>query len=260
MKGIKSLLFVPAEERRLAKIGQTDADAYIIDLEDSIAAEEKALALERTVRFLSDYKGPNLFVRVNRHRYRTEMEALRRFDVGIMLPKIETEADYPEAMAFLRDRRVIALIETPRALFTAGTIAALPWVSALAFGAEDFSVATNMQNSIQALAVPKSLLVIAAKSSRKQVYDTPCFRLQDEKAFRDELEQAVDLGFDGKLAIHPKQAEKINQAFRLSDPRYVQHLIDVYRASGNAVCEIDGRVYEKLHIDCLQRMLSEENE
>ncbi len=257
MKGIKSLLFVPAEERRLNKIGHTGADAYIIDLEDSVADDDKDAALERTVRFLRGRGTDNIFVRVNRRRYETEMKALQEFDVGFMLPKIETATDYAYAPELVKGRRVIALIETPRALINADSVASVPWISALAFGAEDFTVATNMRNSVDVLSIPKTMLVLAAKANRKQVYDTPCFRLQDEKAFDAELDRAAALGFDGKLAIHPKQVDKINRAFGLSDPRYIKHVIGVYEASGSAVCEIDGRVYEKLHIDRLRRLLAE---
>ena len=96
MKGIRSLLFVPAEERRLNKIGQTGADGYVIDLEDSMSDADKDAALQRTVRFLGVCKAKNIFVRVNRGRYETEMKALRRFDIGFMLPKIETIRGYIE--------------------------------------------------------------------------------------------------------------------------------------------------------------------
>lgn len=257
MKGIRSLLFVPAEEKRLSKIGYTDADAYIIDLEDSIGVEDKEAALQRTVEFLRCCGGRrNLFVRINKLSYRAELSRLQRFDIGIVLPKIESEADYGEAADILRTRSVIALIETPQSLLNVGAIASYPWVTALAFGAEDFSAATNMRNSIDTLLVPKTLLVLAAKANRKQVYDTPCFRIRDKEAMACELKQAVELGFDGKLAIHPEQAEAINEAFQLSDPQYVQHIIETYEASAAAVCEIDGRVYEKPHIDRLREMLA----
>ena len=257
MKGIRSLLFVPAEERRLNKIGQTGADGHIIDLEDSMRDDDKDAALERTVHFLSGCKVKNIFVRVNRHRYEIEIKTLQNYNVGFMLPKIESGLDYTHVPDLVKGRRVIALIETPRALINADSIASVPWVSALALGAEDFSVAMNMRNSVNALSIPKTLLALAAKANRKRVYDTPCFHLQDEKTFDAELEQAVDLGFDGKLAIHPKQVEGINRAFMLSDPQYIKYVIGIYEASGSAVCEIDGRVYEKLHIDRMRRMLTE---
>ncbi len=255
--GIRSLLFVPAEERRLAKVGRMNADAYIIDLEDSIGEDRKDEALRRTVGFLKAY-GPidNLFVRINKERRLLELDALKPYPVGIMLPKIETCSDYSDMENALNDKPVIALIETPRALYNAGTIAATPWIDTLAFGAEDFTAAASMRNSWDNLFVFKSLLSLAAKTHGKRVYDTPCFHLADETLFNSELEQAVDLGFNGKLAIHPKQIDKINLAFLPHDRDYMQYLVSVYESSGKAVCEIDGTVYEKMHIDRMRRMLA----
>lgn len=256
MAEIHSLLFVPAEERKLAKIGKANADAYIIDLEDSIASEEKDMALQRTVEFLTGCDIENLFVRVNHHRFMIEIEALRQFNVGLMLPKIENGSDYSEAEDCLTGKTNIALIESPSALMNANTIASIPWVTALAFGAEDFTVAACMANTAENLFVPKSLLSLAAKANHKKVYDTPCFQLQDERAFHMELQQALNLGFDGKLAIHPKQVEQINNAFMVTDPDHIRRIIEEYESSGKSVCEIDGRVYEKLHIDRLRKMLA----
>ena len=253
-------MFVPAEDSRLAKIGNTNADAHIIDLEDSIAQKDKDLALERTVRFLGNCGLSNLFVRINRSRYKIELDALKQFSVGFMLPKIESESDYGDAEEILLEHRAIALIESAPALINSNRIAAIPWVTAVAFGAEDFTAATNISNDTESLFVPKSMLALAAKANHKKVYDTPCFRVHDEDALSSELQQAIKLGYDGKLAIHPSQTETINRAFRLIDSDYIRYVIDVYESSGNAVCVIDGRVYEKLHIDRLRNVLAIEQE
>lgn len=258
MQGIRSLLFVPAEERRLAKIGKTNADAYIIDLEDSIAQEEKEEALNRTVGFLRTCDANKLFVRINRTRCGIELDTLKEYKVGFMLPKFKCESDYGEVEGILKSHKAIALIESAAGVLNSNSIAAIPWVTALAFGAEDFTVATNISNEIESLSVPKSLISLAAKANQKKVYDTPCFRIKDEQILNSELQQAVKLGYDGKLAIHPGQVDSINEAFKLLDPEYVRQVIKEYESSGNAVCEIDGRVYEKLHIDRLKRMLMQE--
>ena len=175
MKTIRSLLFIPAEERRLSKIGQTNADAYIIDLEDSIALEDKDISLQRTITFLASCAADNIFVRINKQRHISELDALKHFNVGFMLPKIEAEADYSDAEESLRDHKVIALIETPRALLNADAIGSISWVSALAFGAEDFSVATNTLNELCTLAMPKQMLVLAAKANNKKIAIIPGF-------------------------------------------------------------------------------------
>lgn len=216
---IRSLLFVPAEERRLAKIGKINADGYIIDLEDSISKSDKELALLRTITFLESQKSDreSIYVRINYDRQKDEINALKNYSVGFMLPKISTRYDYIAFEDVLREHSVIALIETPKAIIYAYEIASLEWIDALAFGAEDFTAITNMYNSYTNLIVPKSILSIAAKACEKKVFDTPCFSLKDEQLLQEELEQAINLGYDGKLAVHPNQINTINQAFQIRD-------------------------------------------
>ena len=256
MDHLKSLLFVPAEDRRLAKIGYTDADAYIIDLEDSIASDCKEEALKRTVSFLSRCNETNIFVRINKSRHVEELKELSRFSVGIVLPKFERYEDYADVEDVLMNREVIALVESPKAIINANSIAGISWIDALAFGAEDFTVATGMLNSLDTLLVPKTLLVLSAKANGKKVYDTPCFRLDKEDFILAEATQAFDLGFDGKMAIHPKQIECINKAFSLRDPEYLSYIVKTFDEAGLSVCEIDGRVYEQLHIKRIKEQIN----
>ena len=254
---IRSLLFVPSTERRLRKIGETNADAYIIDLEDSIDNREKKEALQRTIAFLKTNGSENVFVRINKDRCEEEVGGLISFNVGYMLPKFEAEDDYLIVEAFLKGRNVIALIESPRALMNIRSIASIPWVSALAFGAEDFTVSANMTNSYGNLFAVKSIISIAAKAYNKKVYDTPCFHIQDDDLLHTELQQAIDLGYDGKLAIHPRQIDEINKAFGFHDIAYLQHVVGVYDSAGKSVCDIDGVVYESFHISRFRRLIDE---
>src|SRR5215831_19494270 len=67
---MRSLLFVPADsERKLAKSLESGADALILDLEDSVAAERKAGARQTALAFLRQHangaRRPQLIVRVN---------------------------------------------------------------------------------------------------------------------------------------------------------------------------------------------------
>lgn len=254
MRGIHSILFVPAEDRRLEKIGATEADAYIIDLEDSIDGDGKDAALERTAAFLQTHGADGIFVRINKDRREREINALGKFGTGFVLPKFDGADDYADAACAFDGRPVVALIESPKALMNAAEISALPWVTALALGAEDLTAAAGMKNTYENLALPKTLLALSAKANGKPVYDTPCFRLGDSRILEAECAQAADLGFDGKLAIHPKQLPAINAAFRVKDRERLTRIVEIYRSSGKAVCEIDGVVYEKLHID---RIISE---
>ena len=255
---LRSLLFVPATERRLKKIGSCQTDAYIIDLEDSISQEDKESALLLVKQYLkvSDNVASNMYVRINKDRRQNELSILNEFPVGVVLPKFDLYDDYADVQALLNDRFVIAMIESPKALFNAERIAALPWVNALAFGAEDFTSISNMYNSYENLIYPKSVVSLAAKANGKKSFDSPCFHIHDELLLQEELNQALRLGFDGKLAIHPKQLGVINQSYEMGNIDCFQRIIDIFEKSGNAVCEIDGQVYEKMHVDRMKRIIS----
>lgn len=260
MNDMRSLLFVPAEERRLAKIGKTNADAYIIDLEDSIDEKNKDIALEETIKFLNHHFFENLFVRINKDRHLEELKRLQNYSVGFVLPKMQSDKDYSDANEFLQNRKVIVLIESSKALMNINLIAAIPWIYALAFGAEDFTATSGFINDNKNLFVPKSMVSIAAKAYEKFVYDSPCFKLHDNSELKEELTQAIGLGYDGKLAIHPKQIDLINRSFQMQNINYLEDIVNRYDQSGKSVCEIDGFVYEKMHIDNMRKKIIKEKE
>src|SRR2546421_748297 len=66
---MRTFLFIPADsDRKLAKGGESGADALILDLEDSVAADRKADARETALAYLQQHAGTRrqqLVVRVN---------------------------------------------------------------------------------------------------------------------------------------------------------------------------------------------------
>lgn len=254
-----SLLFVPAKERMLAKIGMSDADAFVVDLEDSIGDFDKDLALRTAVDFLSGCgEGRPIFVRIDRTRASSQLAALASAPfAGIMLPKAESSADVAEVRGKLGDRALIALVETPRGIVAAEELAACDGIDALAFGAEDFSAAMGMTGSATSLLYARSRLVTAAKAFGKPAYDSPCFALNDEAALRTDCAASAALGFDGKLAIHPAQPKAIRAAFAPEDPAALQRIVDEYERRGEAVLRLGDEVYERMHIARFKRILNE---
>ncbi len=95
------------------------------------------------------------------------------------------------------------------------------------------------------------------KAFRKYVYDTPSFVLNDQEALAAEIQLAKDMGFDGKLAINPKHVSIVNEIFKSCDTEYIKSVIERYQAGIDAVQVIDGRVYEKMHIEHMKRILKE---
>ncbi len=258
-KNVKSLLFVPAKEKMLVKIPLMKADAYIIDLEDSIPEEEKEDALNRTNAFIGDMgSATNIIVRINSYHAERELSVLAKYKaIGFMLPKFEQENPYDKHKDLLKEHYTIALIETPSALVNLCDIANVEYLNALAFGAEDYTAKVNMENNIDCLVFQKSMLVTYAKANDLKVFDTPSFKLDNEAEFEREVKNAVSLGFDGKMAISPKHVQFINESFGSNDLDFMKSVISRYEADGNAVVVIDGKVYEKMHINRFKKIVKE---
>lgn len=260
MKKNRSLIFVPAEEKMLSKLGAMEADAYIIDLEDSIQISQKEEALNLVIRTLEsiDTNKHNIIIRLNSDRYLHEAEKLALFEqIKFMLPKLETPSDYEAGISIWERHGAVGLIETPKGIINVKEIAACPWIEGIAFGAEDYTAKVNMENDFHLLQFQKSMLITYAKAYGKKVYDTPCFKLHDQNLFENEVKNSVALGFDGKLCISPKHIPYINSRFSVVDIDEIKRIVERYDLLGEAVAVIDGNVYEKMHIDRFRRILKE---
>lgn len=253
-----SLLFVPAKARMLAKIESFDADAYIIDLEDSIEDYDKEDAVERLVNWLrSNAEKHKIIVRLNKPTYKTELERLKEFDIDFMLPKYEEYDEYSLDDASWYKHKIYILIETAKGLINIGHILDNKKIYAVAFGAEDYTASVGMKNCIENLQYQKSRLVSYAKAYGKLVYDTPSFQLNNDESFRAEVDNAFDLGFDGKLAINPRQLAYIKMAFSGGDLKSMQEIVDLYEKEQKAVLMVNGKAYEKMHIAHMKKIIKE---
>ena len=136
MDQIKSLLFVPATEKFLAKSDMINADAVIYDLEDSIAEGNKEQALQLLENFLARVQQKvRTYVRINRKRENIELARLDKYKFdGYMIPKYESDAFVDQNRMYIKNRDIIALIETPMGLVKIEDIVSSPAVTAVAFG------------------------------------------------------------------------------------------------------------------------------
>ena len=143
-----------------------NADAYIIDLEDSIPENEKEEALNRVILFLNGLTpASNIIVRINSNHAKRELLTLSSFsNLGFMLPKFEKNNPYNEFKEVFKGHFTIALVESPKAIVELQDICRFEYLDALAFGAEDYTAKANMENNIDYLFFQKSMLVTYAKA------------------------------------------------------------------------------------------------
>jgi citrate lyase subunit beta/citryl-CoA lyase len=280
---LRSLLFVPADsERKLEKAKTSPADALILDLEDSVARENRPHA-RGLVREIVESAGskPSVWIRINpvaSAEYRDDLEAaVRARPAGVVVPKpdspdtlrtldadllsLEQEHGIPE-----RGIRVIPVAsESPAAVLTLPHYAnPPPRLAALTWGAEDLSAAlgatTNRDETGEfafTYRMVRSLCLLAAKAAAVEAIETLHADFRDFKGLARIARTAQREGFTGMLAIHPDQVEVINAAFTpsLEDVEHARRVIAAF-AGGAGVASLDGKMLDQPHLKQAEHVLA----
>jgi citrate lyase subunit beta / citryl-CoA lyase len=285
---MRSLLFVPGDSpKKLAKGLDSGADALIVDLEDSVAADRKGEARATTLAFLNEVgaapQRPRLLVRVNgldTGLIDADLDAVvaGRPD-AILLPKAEggpsvihldAKLAAREAIAALPDGtiRIMAIAtETAAALFVAGTYAgASRRLAGLTWGAEDLSADLGAETNRDEdgrftgpFRLARSLCVAAAAAAKVPALDTVFVDFRNAPGLRRECVEARRDGFTGKLAIHPAQVPVINEVFTPSAAEIAraQAVVAAFASTpGVGVVGIDGVMYDRPHLERARRLLA----
>jgi citrate lyase subunit beta/citryl-CoA lyase len=285
---MRSLLFIPADSpKKLDKGLASGADALIVDLEDSIAADRKAEARASAAAFLQEATAkagrPRLLVRVNGIETGLTDADLDAVVPGkpdaIMLPKavggpsvihLDAKLAAREAINGLPDGAItiIALAtETAAAMFAAGTYAgASARLSGLTWGAEDLSAELGAEANrdkdgifLDAYRLARTLCLAGAATAGVPAIDTVYVDFRNEAGLRRECEEARRDGFSGKLAIHPGQVPIINTVFTPTAAAIAKAraVVAAFAAApGAGVVGIDGVMYDRPHLVRAQALLA----
>lgn len=238
-------LFVPGDRpERFVKAAATDADAVIIDLEDAVAVDGKDEARAALKR---DFTAKPVLVRVNglgTPWHERDIAALRGHGFSaVVLPKAEFGPEFQALCAEL-DLPVIALIESVRGLADARRIATTRNVARIAFGSIDFSADLGCAHTREALLLARSELVVASRlAGLPQPIDGVTTAIDDVPLIASDARHARDLGFSGKLCIHPRQIAAIQAGFA-PDETEVLWARKVL-ASGDGAVAIDGAMVDE---------------
>ena len=235
----RTFLFVPADRPdRITKALKSGADAVIVDLEDAVRAENREVArtfLRRLVDVAPEPEKSILVIRVNpigTSDFAPDLQAA--FDSGaacIMLPKFVpgiAAHHLDESLAILeashlRSTRmpVIGLIESAAGVLGLTGPSVLPIrLIRLAFGAADLQ--TDLKISYQTNNIhtdfAMALIVLASSAAGLPApLDSPHFALSDDAGLADSVRRAREVGFGGKLCIHPNQLAIIHAGFGVTE-------------------------------------------
>lgn len=279
---IRSFLFVPADsERKLTKASESGADALILDLEDSVAAEARPDARVLAREFLAGKD--NVWVRINPIDTDDALADLEGVmpskPAGIVLPKPRSAAAAVELAARLMaletkhdadpgSTRIIALCtEHPEALLTLNSyIAATERLAGLSWGAEDLSAAlgasTNRDadgNWLPTYEMARSMCLLAAAAAEVAAIDTVFTDFKNSDGLRDYAAKARRDGFSGMLAIHPAQIGVINKAFMPSSAELenAERIVELFAANpGAGTIGMDGKMIDRPHLVQALRLLA----
>jgi len=268
----RSWLFVPADsEKKIAKALDSEADAVIFDLEDSVAAGQKARARDILKGLPERDGGPQWWVRVNpigSEHHKDDLELIGIADVhGIVLPKSEGGWDVVELAHRTGTIPIHAIVtETAASLFgmlsyrdPASPLAAMSW------GAEDLSAALGASSKYDdrgelafTYKLARSLCLAGAVAAGVQPVDGVFADFKNDKGLKAETEAARREGFTGKLAIHPAQVPIINAAFTPSaaEVKHAAAIVAAFEAHPDAgVLSVDGKMVDRPHLAQAQRIL-----
>jgi citrate lyase subunit beta/citryl-CoA lyase len=275
----RSLLFMPGSNARALEKGRNlPADALILDLEDSVAPDAKALARDQIAQAIAakGFGRREILIRTNAPdspwwKDDIAMAAKARPD-GVLVPKISSV----EELHLIADGlagadpsiRVWTMIETARAVLHAEELAAASRdpkirLAGFVFGPNDISRETRIRMQPgRAIMLPMiTHCILATRAYGLEILDGPFSDFSNFNGFGQECTQARDLGFDGKTLIHPGQIEACNAIFTppAEEVALARKIIAAFERPENAArgaISLDGQMVERLHADMARRTIA----
>jgi citrate lyase subunit beta/citryl-CoA lyase len=273
----RSFLFAPGNvARRVEKALTLEADAVIIDLEDSVATAEKAATRKGVAAALERPRRPRGYVRVNAPSspfcFEDLLETLHAKVDGVVLPKVESAADLHAidwAMWNLERMRGIAegsidlmpQIETAAGVHRIDRVLQArslrpykgPWrVKRVAFGGADYAHELGLTVTLEEpeLADARARVVLASRAAGMEgPIDSPWFHFKEGEGFARALQRSRRGGFQGRLCVHPDQIAPVNAAYMPSADELAraERIVAAFRqaeARGEAAVQVDGEMVD----------------
>ena len=284
----RTLLFAPGSRPELlAKAQASQADALIFDLEDSVPLNAKEAARANVGAALATGLAKPMFLRINNPRagdFLADLAVLQQAPssaqvMGVILPKADDAHDVQTVAAQL-DRiesqagwaagslAILPLVETCLGLRNTYEMArASPRVSGMSLASAeegDFMVDLGGRWTSRSLALnyPRSKLVVDTRAAGLPwLVDGVFMNLKDIDALRAECLVARELGFVGKMAIHPSQVEVMHEVFSptAEELEHAQGLLAAFReaeARGIAAVKYRGMMVDYANVRLAERTLA----
>jgi citrate lyase subunit beta / citryl-CoA lyase len=269
MKRYRSMLFVPGTDRKkIDKALASNADCIILDLEDAVALSEKESARIMVQDVLKGRQNRQVYVRINGidtpFCYGDLTAIIQSRPTGIMPPKVES-ADHIKCFDWLIGQlereagipageiEMVPLIETGSGVIHAAEIAgASSRLKCIAFGAVDYTldIGTKLSPEGHELFYARAHIVAASRAGGcEQPIDTVYPNFRDAEGLKRESEFVRNLGFQGKMVIHPDQVGIVHEVFSPTQQElaYARKVVEAFEAAeklGIASVNLDGKMID----------------
>lgn len=283
----RAVHFVPGgNERMLTRSLTLEADSLVLDLEDAVTDDRKDEARGVVSGWLRDvdFGRQERVVRVNALDTPWWREDLRATMVtppdAYMLPKVSTQADveaFSAEVARLEQehrhasgqvRFIILGTETPQSALNLAELTRSDRVSALTWGAEDLSAALGARRNrdesgalLDVFRYCRVQTLLCAVAANVQPLDTVYVDFRNTEGFRRDCQEAVWMGFTGRLTIHPDQIPVVNELFTPSSDdiaaaRELIEAVEVGRVEGRGAITLRGQMVDAAHIGRAETVLA----
>ncbi|AEA27410.1 MULTISPECIES: HpcH/HpaI aldolase/citrate lyase family protein [Pseudonocardia] len=264
MSTFRSLLFVPADKLDLlAKVPRWAPDAVAVDLEDAVAVPGKDAARAGVAAASLDAGEAVVLVRVNAPGtpwFDADLDAvLASPAAGVIVPKAEDPAVLAAVRERTRGRILMAGIESALGVVNARELFA--HADTGFFGAEDYIADLGGRRTAGSLEVlyARSQVVLASRLAGIPLLDQVVTAIDDAEAFRADASDGRDLGYTGKICIHPSQVALAHEVFTPSKDE-VDRARRVLAAESAGVAVVDGEMVDAVHLKLARQVLARAGE
>jgi len=281
---LRSALFVPGNRPEMIdKAINTAADTIIIDLEDAVPLDKKSEARRHARQNVKGQSKRLIIVRVNGIEtdfFEADLDDVVSEDLWcLMIPKVEDPGGAQKLAKALEEQekkkgfeqgavKIIPVIETARGVQNISAILGDSSISyrlhTCAFGAADFTLDMGIEMTLSGaeLLYPRSRIAVACRAAGLEPpLDSPyMIDIKDVGGLESDALRAKQLGFQGKLCVHPLQVEVCNRVFTPTpeEINYAEKVIrafEVTKTKGVGTLQLEGKFIDKPIVEKARRIM-----
>ena len=278
----RTMMFANAQKPSLVKDAYIyKPDSLIIDLEDAVSENQKDSARFSLYHILKtvNFRGVERLVRINALDTPHWQEDIRVCVAGgadgIRLAKCESAQDVIQVEKAVEEAEeefgmekgktlLMAALESPGAVLNAVEICkASPRLFGIALSGGDYRRCMHTRPTISGsdIQAARGYMVMAARATGVQCFDTVFTDLDDMDGFRRDVILDKEMGFDGKSIVKPRQIKVVHQIFaptpkEITEAERVVSAVRENAEKGIGVFMLNGKMLDIAFVEGAQRTIA----